>query len=70
MLLWDYIFLEGWSGIFRVVFSILKILEPTILDVDLEGVSVLIWTVDRAHSVCFIAAGNINAKLEEDCQFD
>jgi hypothetical protein len=40
MLLWDYIFLEGWSGIFRVVFSILKILEPTILDVDLEGVSV------------------------------
>jgi hypothetical protein len=41
MLIWDYIFLEGWAGIFRVVLSILKILEPLILEVDLEGVKPL-----------------------------
>ena len=38
MRIWDYIFLEGWPGIFKVVFSLLKILEPRMLAADLEGV--------------------------------
>jgi hypothetical protein len=39
MQIWGYIFYEGWPGLFRVVLSLLQILEDTILDVDLEGVS-------------------------------
>ena len=39
MQIWGYVFCEGWPALFRVVLSLLQILEDTILDVDLEGVS-------------------------------
>ena len=38
MQIWGYVFSEGWPALFRVVLSLLQILEDTILDVDLEGV--------------------------------
>jgi hypothetical protein len=37
----DYIFLEGWSGMFRVALALLKSLDSAIRDTDLEGVGAI-----------------------------
>jgi hypothetical protein len=50
MRIWDYVFLSGWEGLFRVAVSLLGIVEQVLLQVsDMEGVSMLMkqW---RGHS--------------------
>jgi hypothetical protein len=36
--IWDYVFCYGWPAAFRVVLSLLKMLELDLLQTDLEGV--------------------------------
>jgi hypothetical protein len=50
MRIWDYVFLSGWEGLFRVAVSLLGTAEQVLLQVsDMEGVSMLMkqW---RSHS--------------------
>lgn len=40
--LWDYIFLAGWEGIFRIAVSLLSLLQEQLLEIeDMEGVAIL-----------------------------
>jgi hypothetical protein len=54
MQIWGYIFYEGWPALFRVVLSLLQILEDTILDVDLEGVSGFISVLCYDDHSCYV----------------
>lgn len=39
MMIWDYIFVDGWPAIFQLALSLLKTLESHLLERDLEGIS-------------------------------
>lgn len=39
MMIWDFIFVDGWPAIFQLALSLLKTLESHLLERDLEGIS-------------------------------
>ena len=39
MMIWDFIFVDGWPAIFQLALSLLKTLEAHLLERDLEGIS-------------------------------
>jgi hypothetical protein len=51
MAIWDYIFVEGWPGVFQVTISLLRSFEETMLSKDVEGVSLLLLFNTKSYNM-------------------
>lgn len=40
--IWNYMFLDGWTAIFRITMSLLQALEDKFLNTDLEGIGIIL----------------------------
>lgn len=55
MRIWDYILFGGWPAMYRVALSLMSFLEPQMLELDLEGIGLMMRDWKQGHSKTHLA---------------